>query len=384
MTDDLMFQDRIRTVVRDAYGALPAGAGRAMAARLYTRDQLAHVPEVAVDWSLGVGNPVAHADLRPGDTVVDLGCGGGIDTVLAARAVGPAGRVVGVDALPEMCERARAAAVAAGVADRCEVVEGEMEELPLPDDHADVVISNGVVNLSHRKSRALAEAARVTRHGGRLCIADLTVDDELPPDILASGAAWAGCIAGALSETVLTRKLERAGFTAVVLGHRLPFSLDDCAAYPLFGDEVLDLMRRVLDPPAQQHIATSVIVQARCAGDAPTADRAPVARARHVRALDDVPAEDHGIDGVSVRTLKHLEDVAFKVLEIAPACGTPHHTHRHAHEGMVVAGQGSLQVAGGRLPLELGDVFSVAPTEPHALHAGSDAPLRVACLDCLL
>lgn len=262
MTDDLMYQDRIRTVVRDSYRQLPAGAGRTMASRLYAPAQLETVPDEAIDWSLGVGNPVRHAGLRPGDHVVDLGCGGGIDTVLAAHEVGPTGRVVGVDALPEMCERTAAAVEAAGVADRCEVREGEMEALPLPDASVDVVISNGVVNLSHRKSRALAEAARALRPDGRFCVADLVVDEDLPPEVLASGAAWAGCIAGAMSEDAFTGKLRRAGFTDVSVGAHQAFSLDDVAAYPLFTDEVLALMDRLLDAPARAHIATSVVVQA--------------------------------------------------------------------------------------------------------------------------
>lgn len=262
MTRDLMFQDQIRDVVRSTYKSLPAGAGQAMAARLYDEKQLAKVPDRSVEWSLGVGNPVRHAALRPGDVVVDLGCGGGIDTVLAAQEVGPSGRAIGVDTLDEMCERTREAADEAGVGDRCEAVRGEMESLPLPDEGVDVVISNGVVNLSPRKSRALAEAVRVMRPGGRFCIADLTVDDELPPEVLSSGAVWAGCIAGALSEDVLTGKLERAGLEDVQLGERIPFSIDDCAMYPLFTDDVLELMRRLVPEPAQAAIATSLIAKA--------------------------------------------------------------------------------------------------------------------------
>ncbi len=257
-----MFQDEIRTVVRSTYGRLPSGAGRSMAARLYSEDQLGDLPDEAVDWSLGVGNPVAHAALGPGDHVVDLGCGGGIDSILAARAVGPTGRVTGVDTLAEMCERTRKAAEAAGVAEWCEAAHGEMEDLPLPDDSVDVVISNGVVNLSPRKSRALAEAARVLRPGGRLCISDFVVSDNLPPEVLTSGAAWAGCIAGALSEEVLAKKLANSGFTNVELGERIPFSIDDVAVYPLFDDEVIRLMKRVVPESEQRQIATCVIAKA--------------------------------------------------------------------------------------------------------------------------
>lgn len=259
---DLMYQDEIRETVRAVYSGIPRGAGRAMAGRLYSDDELGKVPDQAVDWSLGVGNPVRHADLPPGDVVVDLGCGGGIDTVLAAHRVGPQGRVIGIDTLSEMCERTRAAAEAAGVDDRVDALRGEMEDLPLPDDHVDVVISNGVVNLSPRKGRALAEAARVLRPGGRFCVADLTVDDDLPPEISSSGAAWAGCIAGALSEEVFTGKLERAGFVDVSLDERMTFSLDDVALYPLFTDEVLGLMHDLLSPEARDRIATGLIARA--------------------------------------------------------------------------------------------------------------------------
>lgn len=262
MANDLMYQEEIRDAVRSAYRSIPSGAGRATAGRLYSDDELALVPDSAITWSLGVGNPVPHAGLRTGEVVLDLGCGGGIDTVLAAYEVGTAGRVTGVDTLPEMCERTRLAAEHAGVADRVEVVRGEMEDLPLPTDSADVVVSNGVVNLSPRKSRALAEAARVLRPGGRFCVADLVVDDDLPDEVLTSGAAWAGCIAGALSQEDFRRKLEAAGLREVRVDVPIPFSVDDVALYPLFDAEVVDLMRRVVAPEAQQRIATSVIVRA--------------------------------------------------------------------------------------------------------------------------
>jgi arsenite methyltransferase len=259
---DLMFQDQIREVVRSTYRRAAGGAGRVMASRLYDEEQLGRVPADAIAWSLGVGNPTRHARLRPGDVVVDLGCGGGIDTVLAAQAVGPTGRAIGVDTLDEMCERTRLTAEQAGVGAWCTAVQGEMEDLPLPDNSVDVVISNGVVNLSPRKSRALAEAARVLRPGGRFCVADLTVDADLPPEVLTSGAAWAGCIGGAMSEELFARKLEQAGLGDVRMEERIPFSIDDIAAYPLFLDELIELMRRVLSEDEQRTIAISVIVHA--------------------------------------------------------------------------------------------------------------------------
>jgi arsenite methyltransferase len=155
-------------------------------------DELTALPSGAVDWALGVGNPVRHADLKSGEIVLDVGCGAGLDSLLAARAVGPSGRVIGLDLLEEMCERGRTHAKEAGVDGWTEFVQGEMEDIPLPDASVDVVISNGVINLSPRKSRVLAEIRRVLRPDGRLSVADLTVNDELPSELQTNDAAWAG------------------------------------------------------------------------------------------------------------------------------------------------------------------------------------------------
>jgi len=190
--EDLLFQSEIKEVVRKAYAGIDAGAGRPAARRLYSDAELGALPPSAVDWALGVGNPVRHAALQPGETVLDVGCGAGIDTILAARAVGSTGRAIGLDLLEEMCERARGHARDAGVAEWTEFARGEMEEIPLPDASVDVVISNGVINLSPRKSRVLAEIRRVLRPGGRLSVADLTVNDELPTELQTNDAAWAG------------------------------------------------------------------------------------------------------------------------------------------------------------------------------------------------
>ena len=263
LTDDLMFQDEIHEVVSSAYSAITTGAGRSMAQRFYSDEELASLPGKALDWALGVGNPVRHACLAVGETVLDIGSGGGIDTVLAAHRVGPSGRVLGLDMLPEMCARARAAAKEAEVDAWCELIEGRMEAIPLPDASVDVVISNGVINLSPRKSRAFAEISRVMRPGGRFCVSDLVVDDDLPPEVMTSGTAWAGCIAGALSERVFGTKLANAGLTEITMDERSDLTVDDMALYPLFTPEVLDLMRRLLSDEAQQRIATSIIVRAR-------------------------------------------------------------------------------------------------------------------------
>ncbi len=191
MTKDLLHTDEIKAVVRDAYRSV-AGEATAVACRFYSEGELARVPASATDAALGVANHLRHARLEPGQVVLDVGCGAGIDSILAAHRVGPTGRVLALDFLPEMLERTAAAAREAGL-ENVETVEGEMEAIPLADASVDVVISNGVLNLSPRKARALAELRRVLRPGGELCVADLTVDErDLPPEVLTHPAAWAG------------------------------------------------------------------------------------------------------------------------------------------------------------------------------------------------
>lgn len=191
MTRDLLHQGEIHALVRDAYSAVDGG-NRRVAEKLYSPEELAGVPASAIDRALGVANHLRYARIRPGDTVLDLGCGGGIDSILAARRTEPAGRVLALDFLPDMLERTAAAAREAGLAN-VETLEGQMEAIPLPDASVDCVISNGVLNLSPRKARVLAECARVLRPGGELCVADVTVDEEeLPPEVLTHPATWAG------------------------------------------------------------------------------------------------------------------------------------------------------------------------------------------------
>ena len=257
-----MYAAEVRDLVRDAYRHVPATTA-AVAHKLYSADELAGVPQQAIDRALGVANHLRFAEIDAGDTVLDIGCGGGIDTILAARRIGPGGRVVALDFLPEMLERTAAAARAARL-DNVEPLEGEMEAIPLPDDSVDVVISNGVINLSARKSRVVAECARVLRPSGRFCVSDLTVEqDDLPPEILTQPAAWAGCIAGALSEGAFVDKLVRAGFEDVEVVKRESLSIDDCALYPLFSTEVIDLMKRLIPPERQVRVAVAVVVRAR-------------------------------------------------------------------------------------------------------------------------
>lgn len=190
MSKDLMYKDEVQRLVADAYRAIDTVGGAG--ARHYRDDVLSKLPPSARSWTLGVGDPVSWAGLRDGERVVDLGCGAGADTLLAAIEVGASGQAFGVDLLPEMVGRARMHAAQAGVGNAA-FVQGEMEDLPLPDESVDVAISNGSVNLSARKSRVLAEAHRVLRPGGRVCITDLTIqEEELPSEVLVHPSAWAG------------------------------------------------------------------------------------------------------------------------------------------------------------------------------------------------
>jgi arsenite methyltransferase len=188
--DDLMGQGAIKELVREAYRQV-VGETSTVAERLYDPEQLALLPPGAIAQALGVGNPVRAARLAPREVVLDLGCGGGIYTILAARGVRPGGRAIGLDMLPEMLEAAARHALDAGVANVAWLL-GDLEAVPLPDASLDVVISNGVVNLSPRKSRVCAEVCRVLRPAGRMVVADIVMDEDLPPEVMTNPAAWAG------------------------------------------------------------------------------------------------------------------------------------------------------------------------------------------------
>jgi ubiquinone/menaquinone biosynthesis C-methylase UbiE len=178
---------------------------------LYTTDELADLPNEAVIASLGCGNPVAVADLHAGETVLDLGSGGGIDVILSARRVGPTGRAYGLDMTDEMLDLARENAKKAGVTNTV-FVKGEMEDMPLPNNEVDVIISNCVVNLSPDKDAVLREAYRVLKPGGRIAISDIVAHKEVPAELKRSLEVWAGCVAGALVQEDYVAKLEAAGF----------------------------------------------------------------------------------------------------------------------------------------------------------------------------
>ena len=178
---------------------------------LYDGSQISALPKEAVAASLGCGNPTAFAKLQPGETVLDLGSGGGIDVLLSAKRVGPTGKAYGLDMTDEMLSLARANQKKAGV-ENVEFLKGAIENIPLPDNSVDVIISNCVINLSGNKDRVLREAFRVLRPGGRLAISDVVVRGEVPADIRKSVELWVGCVAGALEEFEYRDKLFSAGF----------------------------------------------------------------------------------------------------------------------------------------------------------------------------
>jgi arsenite methyltransferase len=184
------------------------------AMRLYSAQELADLPESVTDVALGCGNPTAIAELKPGEVVLDLGSGGGIDCFLAARQVGPQGRVIGLDMTPEMVKLARKNAKKVD-ATNVEFRYGEMEDMPLSDGTVDVIISNCVINLSPDKDKVFSEAYRVLRPGGRLAVSDIVTHGPLPEVVRNNLEAWAGCVAGALDETVYLDKMRQAGFTQV-------------------------------------------------------------------------------------------------------------------------------------------------------------------------
>jgi len=195
-------------------GTSDSSCGDPITSNLYNEAEKGSLAETAVRASLGCGNPTALAELRPGETVLDLGSGGGIDVLLSARRVGPTGKAYGLDMTDEMLELARKNQSDSGLSN-VEFLKGEIEAIPLPDASVDVIISNCVINLSGDKDRVLAEAFRVLKPGGRFAVSDVVVRGPVPEVIRKSLDLWVGCIAGAMEETEYIGKLERAGFTAI-------------------------------------------------------------------------------------------------------------------------------------------------------------------------
>jgi arsenite methyltransferase len=195
-------------------GTASCGESDPVVSNLYDAGEAATVPDAALAASRGCGNPTALAELAPGEVVLDLGSGGGIDVLLSARRVGPTGKAYGLDMTDEMLALARENQARAG-ATNVEFLKGEIEHIPLPDDTVDVIVSNCVINLSTDKDRVLAEAFRVLRPGGRLAVSDVVVRGEVPAAIRRSVELWIGCVAGALEESEYRDKLAKAGFEAI-------------------------------------------------------------------------------------------------------------------------------------------------------------------------
>jgi ubiquinone/menaquinone biosynthesis C-methylase UbiE len=187
-----------------------------ISANLYDGNQASQIPEAALMASLGCGNPTALAELKPGETVLDLGSGGGIDVLLSARRVGRTGKAYGLDMTDEMLALAHENQRKAGV-ENVEFLKGEIENIPLPDNSVDVIISNCVINLSADKDRVLKEAFRVLKPGGRFAVSDIVVRGEVPTEVRRNVELWIGCMAGALEENEYLAKLAHAGFEVVTM-----------------------------------------------------------------------------------------------------------------------------------------------------------------------
>jgi len=240
---------RYARAAREAAGnALPSccggggGGANPITSDLYSDAETETLPAGAVVASLGCGNPALLAELREGETVLDLGSGGGIDVLLSARRVGPTGRAYGIDMTDEMLELARENQRKAGV-ENVEFRKGEIESLPLDDASIDVIISNCVINLSPDKQRVLSEAFRVLKPGGRFAVSDIVVRREIPAAIRRDGELWCGCVAGALEEETYRRHLEQAGFEDVTITPTRIYTREDAKAIAIsksLGNQVLD------------------------------------------------------------------------------------------------------------------------------------------------
>jgi arsenite methyltransferase len=208
----------------------PIGAVDPITANLYDEKQTCGLPTEAVLASLGCGNPTALAELTPGEVVLDLGSGGGIDVLLSAKRVAPGGKAYGLDMTNEMLALAHENQRKAGV-DNVEFLRGEIENIPLPDGTVDVIISNCVINLSADKDRVLGEAFRVLKPGGRMAISDIVTRGELPAEIRHSMALWVGCVAGALDETEYQQKLAHAGFQEISIEPTRVYRVEDAREF---------------------------------------------------------------------------------------------------------------------------------------------------------
>jgi len=243
-----MNTDDVRTIVKEKYGqaALRAKAGAVsdccgatvgadgccdpITSRLYDADEAGSLPELAVNASLGCGNPTALAELKEGETVLDLGSGGGIDVLLSARRVGPTGKAYGLDMTDEMLALAEENKQKSGLTN-VQFLRGQIESIPLRDNSVDVIISNCVINLSGDKDRVLKEAFRVLKPGGRFAVSDVVVRGEVPAVIRKNLELWVGCVAGALTDYDYVAKLARAGFDAINIEPTRVYNVDDAKSF---------------------------------------------------------------------------------------------------------------------------------------------------------
>ena len=242
-----MASEDIKEVVRSKYGEAArrfavgekSGCGCESSAipccdpissNLYESNETSGLPQEALLASLGCGNPTALAQLHPGEIVLDLGSGGGIDVLLSARRVGPAGKAYGLDMTDDMLELARENQRKAG-AENVEFLKGEIEHIPLPENSVDVVISNCVINLSADKDRVLRETFRVLRPGGRFAVSDVVVRGEVPADVRRSVELWVGCVAGAMEESEYRAKLAAAGFDEIEIEPTRVYSMEDARQF---------------------------------------------------------------------------------------------------------------------------------------------------------
>lgn len=223
---------RVRSGGSSCCGAGPASENCCdpITSNLYDAGQTGALPEEAVLASLGCGNPTALAALHPGETVLDLGSGGGIDVLLSARRVGPTGKAYGLDMTDEMLTLARDNQRKAGV-ENVEFLKGEIENIPLPDNSVDVVISNCVINLSGDKDRVLREAFRVLKPGGRFAVSDVVTRGEVPEAVRRNMLLWVGCIAGALDDAQYAAKLGQAGFECIDIEPTRVYSIEDARTF---------------------------------------------------------------------------------------------------------------------------------------------------------
>jgi len=220
--------------------------GDPITANLYEAGQTAGIPEQAVLASLGCGNPTALAQLMPGETVLDLGSGGGMDVLLSAKRVGPGGKAYGLDMTDEMLALARENQKKAGV-QNVEFLKGEIENIPLAENTVDVVISNCVINLSADKDKVLAEAFRVLRPGGRFAVSDVVVRGEVPAQIRKNMELWVGCVAGALKDSEYVEKLTAAGFEEVTMEPTRVYKVEDARQFLSAQDVDADLIAAEVD-----------------------------------------------------------------------------------------------------------------------------------------